>query len=834
MTTYTFGAYTCELFTASGTFTPPAGVTAVDVLIVAGGGSGGAKGRGGGGGGAGGSQWLTAQAVTPGVGVTVTVGAGGAAPGALETTGNDGASSAFGATSSAGGGGGAGGSTVFIGRGGGSGSGGTGSSVGTSNGGGSGTAGQGSAGGTGANSSTTNQRAGGGGGGKGGAGGAASIGNGGLGGVGVDRSAELGTGVGDSGWFASGGGGGKSADTAGGGTVSSGGGGIGGSGLTTRLAGSGMANTGGGGGGSGQNTAAGNGGSGVVIVRYATATTPGDPTSVASPAHTHNSIDLTWAAPAGGGTVTGYEITEDGFTFHDVGNVLLGTLTGLSPATGYAPGVRAYGPGGDSNTVGVFVTTDALDPPGVPTIVSETHDAHSITLTWSPPVTGDPADSYQVRIDGGTPTTATSPHAFTGLASATGYTVEVRAVSDEGDSSWVLLSVTTDEEPAYSLDLEVGGHTFTVEAGTPAELGTILAGLRVGWTARQDDGWPTQHEPVSASFQVIVEEGIDFGDVDLGTPIYLHLVVDGVTLCDFGGTIRDVTGVPHPRGMVYAIAALDYLVDLRAYGIDAESPDEFDPFGDIWDALTDGVVIDGALVGMPSLFDPPSYPYPGILGTWGSPTRTITGNDALELFTGWLGGPGVTGGPTGFRNIIVPNLDGGVLDTDHPYVAVRALVGVGDTVTLDAALVPTDAVAYRRQRLEPNRAEVYDAGVLMSASERAHTGATLTRRLETDEDIPPTSASWIVDNLEDLENQWTTTLRVQAWRDPAVIAGWFTLPEAMRTLVNVTGIDPRHNPSGETTYAGMLGGAVLTMGPDARYWVDFTLRRSVPEGTVLP
>lgn len=68
-----------QLFTASGTFVVPDGVTTVKVSLIGGGGSGGRCGTGsmGGGGGAGGTAvgWLT---VTPGANLSVTVGEGGA------------------------------------------------------------------------------------------------------------------------------------------------------------------------------------------------------------------------------------------------------------------------------------------------------------------------------------------------------------------------------------------------------------------------------------------------------------------------------------------------------------------------------------------------------------------------------------------------------------------------------------------------------------------------------------------------------------------------------------------------------------------------------------
>ena len=82
-----------ESFTSSGTFSVPAYVTSLDVLVVAGGGGGGYP--NGGGGGAGGLVFMPNYPVTSSGTVTVTVGCGGAdQPG--QTSGNPGQNSTFG------------------------------------------------------------------------------------------------------------------------------------------------------------------------------------------------------------------------------------------------------------------------------------------------------------------------------------------------------------------------------------------------------------------------------------------------------------------------------------------------------------------------------------------------------------------------------------------------------------------------------------------------------------------------------------------------------------------------------------------------------------------
>ncbi|OFE12889.1 hypothetical protein PHACT_06830 [Pseudohongiella acticola] len=270
----TQGAYTVHVFNSNGTFTPPSGLSSLDVLIVGGGGGGGSTYGGGGGGG--GVRALTNVTVNQ-PSYAVVVGAGGAGGAAISTTndtsgnGQNGGNSSFGAEVSLGGGYGQGGAQSTAGGGnGGSGGGGGGTTANAPRPAGNGTAGQGSNGGAGSSSTTAANRAGGGGGGAGAAGSAGTDNAGGNGGAGLDFSAVVGTGVGQAGWFGGGGGGGKRNGGGTAGTGGQGGGGAGGPPSSPGTATAGQANTGGGGGGSGNNggTPGANGGSGIVIVRY--------------------------------------------------------------------------------------------------------------------------------------------------------------------------------------------------------------------------------------------------------------------------------------------------------------------------------------------------------------------------------------------------------------------------------------------------------------------------------------------------------------------------------------------------------------------------------------
>ena len=277
----TIQAPVSQSFTSSGTFSVPAGITSVDVLVVAGGGGGATQHAGGGG--AGGLIYRPGFPVTPGGSVSVTVGNGGSNPqGAPQSptsgpkprvggvNGTNGQDSAFGTLTAKGGGYGAynGSGPGGSGGGGGPGAPAGGTATQPTQPGDSGTYGFGNAGGS-------WQPTGGSGGGGGGAGAAGQQGpapaGGGPGGIGRAYTIADGT---TSVYYAGGGGGGNHGPGLPQGQGGQGGGGQGGTYTTSPEASSfagvnGVANRGGGGGGSASSeTTAGQGGKGIVIVQY--------------------------------------------------------------------------------------------------------------------------------------------------------------------------------------------------------------------------------------------------------------------------------------------------------------------------------------------------------------------------------------------------------------------------------------------------------------------------------------------------------------------------------------------------------------------------------------
>ena len=324
-------------------WTCPAGVNNIEVLVVAGGGGGG--GSYGGGGGAGGLIYNGSFSVTPSTQYTVTVGAGGAAGARNNTSpgnyGGVGGNSVFGSLTAIGGGGGgaySGQSTVASSQNGGSGGGG--GSVGSGNNlnGGTGTAGQGNNGGAALNTGGYGAGGGGGAGGPPGPMNVRDVGQG--GGIGLNFSIS-----GTPTWYAGGGGGAGYSPTLNSATYGAGGLGGGGRGGTFNPNSDGVAgtaSTGGGGGGatdiSGGN--AGAGGSGVVIIRYNILSDNTQPeasiryNSEVNSLETNNAGTASWVSQdptrnfAGHNLITYSQIFGSG---HSLSNVTVPTANNLAP-----------------------------------------------------------------------------------------------------------------------------------------------------------------------------------------------------------------------------------------------------------------------------------------------------------------------------------------------------------------------------------------------------------------------------------------------------------------------------------------------------------------------
>ena len=360
------------------TFTPPVGVTSIEVLVVGGGGGGGGRFVGGGGG-AGGLRTNSNFAVSPGTSYAITVGAGGAG-GANSTTaanamGTSGSSSVFSSITAAGGGGGGGyvANPGQAGRTGGSGGGGSGSANSTNAGGAATPSGQGNNGGSG--TAASGQNPGGGGGGAGGVGGNGGSSGGGAGGAGSSNNI-----TGSFVTYAAGGGGGADSAAGGGAGGSSNIGGKGGNVNVAGAAASSDTGSGGGGAGGGSGQTGGRGAAGIVIIKYDLGTS----TTVPAP----GTATGTWSVSSSGGGVqsTGTVILQSA----PYANTSCGTWSDVGTATSGAAQSTAV------NTCYRWTFDTALSAAAVPPTElagnSSTENLTSIiVVALSPTVTG-PAD----------------------------------------------------------------------------------------------------------------------------------------------------------------------------------------------------------------------------------------------------------------------------------------------------------------------------------------------------------------------------------------------------------------------------------------------------------
>jgi hypothetical protein len=477
------------------TFTPPVGVTSIEVLVVAGGGGGGGRFVGGGGG-AGGLRSNTSLGVTPGTSYSVTVGAGGA--GAANSTtaanamGTSGSSSVFGSITAAGGGGGGGfvASPGQAGRTGGSGGGGSGSATTTNAGGTATPSGQGNNGGSGTVAS--GQNPGGGGGGSGGVGGNGGSSGGGAGGAGTSNNI-----TGSFVTYAAGGGGGADSAAGGGAGGSSN---VGGKGGNVNVAGSAATSdtgSGGGGAGGGAGQTGGRGAAGIVIVKYDL----GSSTTVPAP----GTATGTWSVSSSGGGVQSagtvilqsapYANTSCG-TWSDVGTATSGAAQSTAVNTCYrwtfdtalsaaaAPPTELAGNSSTENLTSIIVV--ALSPTvtgpadqtatnNVSAQVVGTYTANgfsgSSSISTSISISGVAGVTFSLPTTTGLTRTAGS--AWTGISSVTFTSTRANAVA--------ALNAMTIATNANNGTAEI---SVTMTEGAASASDSVL--VNIGWVGR----WP--------------------------------------------------------------------------------------------------------------------------------------------------------------------------------------------------------------------------------------------------------------------------------------------------------------------------------------------------------
>ena len=429
--------YIVQTFTTAGTttWTCPADVTSVEVLVIAGGGGGGGEngsaGAGGGGGGAGGLVYNNAFSVTPATGYTVTVGAGG--PGSTSNnSGSAGSNSVFATLTAIGGGYGSPRATAGGngGSGGGSGLNGT---AGTSTQNSSGSTGFGNAGGAGVGS--TYAGSGGGGAGSAGQSPLSPFTTGGAGGLGQAYAI---TGV--SQYYAAGGGGGAAAVTDSPGLGGNGIGGNGGFGSGGSNGTNGTVNTGSGGGGGCGNTGntklGGAGATGIVVLRYKQVvkfTSTGSSTWTVPAGVTQVEVLVVAGGGGGGGGKRGGGGGGGGVLYNPYFTVTPGAVLNVT--------VGAGGSGASAGNGGTAATAGSNSLFGIGTNLITNGNLTSNITGWTDPASG--AEGTFVAGASGVTITATNssdppPCIYQAITCTVGATYQVVATRVSGTASIVV------------------------------------------------------------------------------------------------------------------------------------------------------------------------------------------------------------------------------------------------------------------------------------------------------------------------------------------------------------------------------------------------------------
>ena len=137
--------------------------------------------------------------------------------------------------------------------------------------------------------------------------------------------------------------------------------------------------------------------------------------------------------------------TSNGWTQHTF--QLPAGLTGINHII--IKGVSGWGGNIYVDDLKVDYAGEAPAPCDAPTALT----ASNITETSAEVTWNGTASSYEVRLAGGTAeTVTTTSKTFTGLTAGTAYTVEVRAVCESGNSSWVSTSFTTQSSQVEPCD----------------------------------------------------------------------------------------------------------------------------------------------------------------------------------------------------------------------------------------------------------------------------------------------------------------------------------------------------------------------------------------------
>ncbi len=172
-------------------------------------------------------------------------------------------------------------------------------------------------------------------------------------------------------------------------------------------------------------------------------TTPSAPTSLSATAGDEQATISFTPGSDGGSAITNYKYSTDGTNYTALSPTDSSspvTISGLTNGTSYTIYLKAVNANGDS-AASSSVTVTPSSTPSAPTSLSATAGDGQATISFTPGSDGGSAISnYKYSTDGTTytalsPTDSSSPVTIPGLTNGTSYTIYLKAVNANGDSS---------------------------------------------------------------------------------------------------------------------------------------------------------------------------------------------------------------------------------------------------------------------------------------------------------------------------------------------------------------------------------------------------------------
>ncbi len=226
-----------------------------------------------------------------------------------------------------------------------------------------------------------------------------------------------------------------------------------------------------------------------VVFRAADTTTPAAPTSLSATAGDGQATISFTSGSNGGSAITNYKYSTDGTNYTALSPTDATTpitISGLTNGTSYTIYLKAVNANGDSSASSSVTVTPSTTP-SAPTSLSATAGDGQATISFTAGSNGGSAiTNYKYSTDGTTytalsPTDATTPITISGLTNGTSYTIYLKAVNTNGDSSAsssVTVTPSTTPSAPTSLSATAGDGQATISFTAGSNGGSAITNYK--------------------------------------------------------------------------------------------------------------------------------------------------------------------------------------------------------------------------------------------------------------------------------------------------------------------------------------------------------------------